>query len=191
MLMNNTLYLFVGQSGSGKSTMVNQLELQYGYTSVQSYTTRHRRYEGETGHIFVTDDEFNRLTDMVAYTDYNGFRYCATAQQLDESNLYVIDIPGVEYLLEKYNNKKRPITILYFDTNTKKRVLRMIDRGDNDAKIVSRLLVDGSDDWYEQLKRIYTKYNKIYNNLNIYKINANKNTQLVLDQVENIMFPFQ
>lgn len=189
--MNDTLYLITGQSGSGKSTIANQLELTYGCKSVQSYTTRPKRYEGEKGHTFITDKELDKLTDIVAYTNYNGFRYCATAQQLDESNLYVIDIPGVEYLLEKYNNKERPITILYFDTNTKTRVLRMIDRGDSDAKIVSRLLEDGSDDWYEQLKKIYTKYNKIYNNLNIYEINANKNTQLVLEQVENIMFPFQ
>lgn len=189
--MNNTLYLFVGQSGSGKSTMVNQLELQYDYKSVQSYTTRPQRYEGETGHIFVTDEEFNRLTDMIAYTDYNDFRYCATAQQLDEANVYIIDIPGVEYLLEKYSNKERPIVILYFDANTKTRVLRMIDRGDSDSKIVSRLLEDGDDDWFEQLERLCRIYSSKFDSLDVYKINANKNKKLAWKQVEDYIFPFK
>lgn len=188
--MNNTLYLLVGQSGSGKTTMAEQMEFAYGYKSVQSYTTRPQRYEGETSHIFVTDEEFNRLTDMVAYTDYNDFRYCATAEQLDKSDVYVIDVPGVEYLLEKYNNAGRNIVVLYFDSNTKTRVLRMIDRGDSDANIVSRLLEDGDDDWYDQLLSLCNKYGKKFNKLDVYKINANKNKKLVWEQVEDLIFPF-
>ena len=188
--MNNTLYLFVGQSGSGKTTITNQLEWMYNYKGVQSYTTRPQRYEGETGHRFVTDEEFNRLTDIVAYTDYNDFRYCATAQQLDEANMYVIDIPGVEYLLEKYSNTERRIVILYFDSNTQTRVLRMIDRGDSDANIVSRLLQDGEDNWFKQLEGLCNKYSNKFNNLDVYKINANKNAKLVLEQVEDYIFPF-
>lgn len=188
--MNNRLYLFVGPSGSGKTTMADQLELMYDYKSVQSYTTRSQRYAGETGHIFVTDEEFNELTDMVAYTDYNNFRYCATAEQLDECDVYVVDVPGVEYLLEKYNNTDRNIMIFYFDANTKTRVLRMIDRGDSDASIVARLLEDGDDDWYYQLLKLCDKYSSKFKLLDIHKINANKNKKLVWEQVENLMFPF-
>ena len=188
--MNNTLYLFVGQSGSGKTTITNQLEFMYNYKGVRSYTTRPQRYDGEVGHVFVSDEEFNNLTDIVAYTDYNSFRYCATAQQLDKANMYVIDVPGVEYLLEKYNNKERRIVIFYFDTNTRTRVLRMLDRGDSDANIVSRLLQDGEDNWFEQLEGLCNKYSVKFNNLDVYKINANKNAKLVLEQVEDYIFPF-
>lgn len=188
--MNNTLYLLVGQSGSGKTTMADQLELAYGYKSVQSYTTRPRRYDNETGHIFLSDEEFNRLTDIVAYTDYNGFRYCTTAEQLDKSKVYVIDVPGVEYLLEKYNNINRPIVVLYFDTNTKTRVLRMIDRGDSDANIVARMLEDGEDNWYDQLLSVCHRYDNKFKWLDVHKINANKNKKLVWEQVEDYIFPF-
>lgn len=188
--MNNTLYLLVGQSGSGKTTMADQMELAYGYKAVQSYTTRPRRYDNETGHIFLSDEEFNKLTDIVAYTDYNGFRYCTTAEQLDKSKVYVIDVPGVEYLLEKYNNINRPIVVLYFDTNTKTRVLRMIDRGDSDANIVARLLEDGEDNWYDQLLSVCHRYDNKFKWLDVHKINANKNKKLVWEQVEDFIFPF-
>ena len=73
--MNKPLFLFVGKSASGKTTIANLLEEKYLFNQVQSYTTRKPRYEGETGHIFVTEDEFNALEDIVSYTFYNGNQY--------------------------------------------------------------------------------------------------------------------
>ena len=56
--MRKPLFLFVGRSSSGKTTIANILEERYGYKQVQSYTTRPPRYEGEVGHIFVNENEF-------------------------------------------------------------------------------------------------------------------------------------
>ena len=64
------IFLIVGASGSGKTTIVEQLEQRYGLTSIQSYTTRAARYVGEKGHIFVSDEEFDKLTDLIAYTEF-------------------------------------------------------------------------------------------------------------------------
>ena len=44
--MNNPLFLFVGRSASGKTTIANILEEKYGHKQVQSYCTRPPRYEG-------------------------------------------------------------------------------------------------------------------------------------------------
>ena len=112
--MTKPLYLFVGPSGSGKTTIVEELENRRGYKSIQSYTTRPQRYDNEYGHIFINDTDFDKLKNIVAYTEYNGFRYCATEELLDESDLYVVDCDGVETLLEKYSNKNRTICIFYF-----------------------------------------------------------------------------
>ena len=101
--MNKPLFLFVGKSASGKTTAANFLEEKYDHIQVQSYTTRPPRYEGETGHIFVTDNEFDGLGELAAYTEYNGNRYGTTVEQLNKCTIYVIDVPGVETLLEKYN----------------------------------------------------------------------------------------
>ena len=54
--MGNCIFLIVGCSGSGKTTITEQLEQKYGLKAIQSYTTRQPRYDGETGHIFVSDE---------------------------------------------------------------------------------------------------------------------------------------
>ena len=41
--MYKNLYLIVGASGSGKTTVANALEEKYGYKQLQSYTTRPMR----------------------------------------------------------------------------------------------------------------------------------------------------
>lgn len=148
--MDNTLYLFVGKSASGKTTVANFLEKKHSIKQVNSYTTRPPRYEGEIGHIFVGDEEFDELGEMVAYTEYNGFRYGTTAEQLDQCQIYVVDVPGVKTLLERYKTN-RQIMILYFSTNICTRIHRMIDRGDCDTAIIARLLQDEKEDWRDQL----------------------------------------
>ena len=94
----NRILLLIGASGSGKSTVARYLCEQYGLRQIDSYTTRPPRYRGESGHIFITDEEFDQLQDFVGYTLYNGHRYGATAQQVEENDIYVIDPAGVEGL---------------------------------------------------------------------------------------------
>jgi guanylate kinase len=62
--MRKPLFLLVGRSASGKSTVANMLEEQHGYKQVSSYTTRPPRYEGEVGHIFVNENEFKNLSEL-------------------------------------------------------------------------------------------------------------------------------
>ena len=181
--MSNPLFLFVGKSASGKSTIANLIESKYCYKQVWSYTTRSKRYEDEKYHTFVSDKEFDNLGELAAYTEYNGFRYGTTIEQLNECNIYVIDVPGVETLLEKYQTE-RPIIIIYFDTTTYARINRMLDRHDSDMAIISRLLQDEKDDWYKQLNSLVWKYSNIVGkNVELYSINANSNIKQVLELV--------
>lgn len=177
--MAKPLFLFVGPSGSGKTTVANMIEEQYGYVQVQSYTTRPKRYEGETGHIFISKEEFDKLENLAAYTKYNGYEYCTTSAQLDECDIYVIDPPGVKTLLKRYNN--RPIRIVYFDSTVKNRIERMVDRGDSDTEIVGRLHNDEAYDWYEELQDIASYYT--HKQILVRKIDANTNEPKVLSQV--------
>lgn len=182
--MNEPLFLLIGKSASGKTTIANMLEQQIGYKQVSSYTTRKPRYHGEIGHVFVSDEEFDALGEMVAYTEYNGNRYGTTAEQLDQCRMYVVDVPGVETLLERYNTY-RPIIALYFDTTTYTRINRMLDRGDSDMMIISRLLQDEKDDWFKQLDYLVGRYSIISGrNVWLHKINANRDLQQVLDLVQ-------
>ena len=102
----NNIYLIVGCSGSGKTTIVNALEEKYGLRSIQSYTTRPKRSENETGHTFISDEEYDKLENIVACTEFCNYKYCATAEQIDENDLYVIDPTGVESLKSFYEGDK-------------------------------------------------------------------------------------
>jgi len=185
--MNKPLYLFVGRSASGKTTIADILEQKHGYKQVSSYTTRPPRYSGEVGHEFVTEDEFNNLKELVAYTEYNGFRYGTTSKQLNQCDIYVVDVPGVETLLEKYKTS-RQIVIIYFDTTVYTRINRMRCRGDSDTAIISRLLQDEKDDWLKQLDHLVWHYNRIvHKDVDLYSINANGSLAGVLEMVRYYM----
>lgn len=130
------IILLVGKSGSGKTTLADELQRMYGMTSIQSYTTRPKRSQDEIGHTFVTDEEFDELTDMVGYTDYGGYRYCATAQQVEDNDIYVIDVKGVEFFKNNYHGTKQPV-VCYIKCDENILTQRFINRGqtEEDAKI--------------------------------------------------------
>lgn len=183
--LDKPLFLFVGKSASGKTTIADLMEQKYGYKQVYSYTTRPPRYEGEIGHIFVTPENFNYLGKLAAYTLYNGFKYGTTFKQLEECSTYVIDVPGVETLLERWEDNDRPIYIFYFDAAVSTRIDRMVDRGSSDMEIIKRLYNDDTtEDWYRNLDKLVWHYkNNERMNIELYKIDANENIENVLEQV--------
>ena len=181
--MNKPLFLFCGRSASGKTTIANILEEKYGYKQVESYTTRPQRYDGERGHIFITKEEFDGLGELAAYTFYNNNHYGTTFEQLNQCDIYVIDIPGLESLLKKIPDN-RPICVFYFDASVYNRILRMIDRNDSDGMIISRLLEDEKEDWFKELDSLVWHYNNIIGkSIDLYNINANNDPGSVVDLV--------
>lgn len=186
--MNEPLFLFVGKSSSGKTTVAQKLEERYGMKQVFSYTTREPRYEGECGHIFISEKEFNQLGELAAYTLYNGYRYGTTFEQLNQCDIYVVDPYGVDTLLKKCKNYNRKICVIYFDTSVYNRIQRMLGRGDSDMQIVSRLLQDEKYDWYDQLSKIVWHHANNENiNVSLFNINANGALSDVLSKVVNHM----
>lgn len=135
------IYCIIGPSGCGKTTLVEALEKKYEFNVIPSYTTRPPRYEGETGHIFVTPEEFKALGEMCAYTKFDGYEYGVTPELLEQNDLYVIEPSGVEFLREKYKGSKG-VKVIGITAPTDVLVERMQQRGDSDEKIVKRLVND-------------------------------------------------
>lgn len=94
-----TVFLIVGESASGKDSFVNEICKELGYKQLTSYATRPKREgEGNT-HIFIFPEEVNQYTDsMIAYTKIGEYEYFATVKQLYDSDFYVIDPNGVDYM---------------------------------------------------------------------------------------------
>lgn len=156
--MGNCIFLIVACSGSGKTTITEQLEQKYGLKSIQSYTTRKPRYDGESGHTFVSDEEFDELTDMVAYTEFAGNRYCATAEQVENNDLYIIDPKGVDFFMKAYKGSKTP-KIIFISSNLTTRYERMVGRAETKGKshqeaIESSLtrIVNDAEEFYDYIQ---------------------------------------
>ena len=128
----NNIFLIVGCSGSGKTTITEQLEQKYGLKSIQSYTTRPKRYEDESGHTFVSDEEFDELTDMVGYTEFAGNRYCATTEQVENNDLYIIDPKGVDFFMKSYKGSKTP-KVIFISSDMTTRYERMKSRAEENG----------------------------------------------------------
>lgn len=141
---NNFLVALCGKSGSGKTTVASYLAEHMGWKSIESYTTRPPRESDEKGHIFITDEEFDRIRDdeMIAYTEFDGHRYCATIGQVEEAQIYVIDPAGIQELAERYHGGKRVITV-FIDADDGILMERMLQRGDSAEKAKKRAENDG------------------------------------------------
>ena len=130
---NETMFLIVGESGSGKTTIVKELESRYGLKTINSYTTRPRRTQNEDGHIFITPEEFyfpsnqKYFNNIVAYTEFNGHKYFATSDQVDECDTYVIDVEGIKNIKRLYSGKKQ-IKVIYISVTEDERFKRMTER---------------------------------------------------------------
>ncbi len=137
------IILIVGPSGSGKTAIAQELCKKYGWKEIQSYTERPRRYPDESGHIFITPAEFDAIPteEYVAYTEYNSYRYCATQQQVEECDVYVVDSAGVEYFWQNYKGSKVPLVLHPFVTPQTARE-RMLAQGRSPESVEERIRYD-------------------------------------------------
>lgn len=144
----HNIYLLVGESGAGKTTVAEALCSKYGWTQVQSYTNRPPRSDDEVGHCFISKKVFPSWTeiervfnDIVARTDYNGNCYFCTAEQIEDCDLYVIDPAGIDYMKSHYSGDKG-VRVIYIYASPEQRLTRMISRGDKPEDAAMRLDVD-------------------------------------------------
>lgn len=140
-LVNGHVFLIMGPSGSGKTTIAKDLRDRLGFKMLDSYTTRPPRHEGEQGHIFVSNKEFDTLCDLVGYTVYDRYRYGATATQIENNDIYVIDPDGYKFFKAHYKGCK-DARVIGIWTGEEQRKVRMQQRGDRQPDILRRLRGD-------------------------------------------------
>lgn len=138
-----TLITVAGRVSAGKSEIAKRVAKEMGLNIVQSYTTRKPRPEElknglkNSDHIFISDEEFDKLTDIAAKTEINGVRYCTTMDILDKSDIYVIDPQGIEDLKRTVGDKLH-IVQFYIYTYEDIRCQRYVNRGESEDAFNAR-----------------------------------------------------
>lgn len=150
----HVLLLIVGRTACGKDSLVNKLCERTGLTAITSYTTRPRREnEGDT-HIFVTEDEYNRMKSegiVAAYTNISGYHYWTTINQLYENDVYIIDYKGIQTLRELNLTDIRFVTV-FINTPDAIREERALNKRKDDKFVFRKRSLDEAAQFREMLK---------------------------------------
>lgn len=96
------LITITGPSGAGKDTVARMLSEMTGHKVLCSYTTRPKRIDEIDGveHHFVEKCDVSH-DKMLAYTQYGGYEYWTTIDQVTDKAIYVIDEDGLKALCKK------------------------------------------------------------------------------------------
>lgn len=131
-----TIFCIVGESSSGKDTLVRYTLKEFGipFKTVISYTDREMR-ENETNgveHHFVSKDTMVDLLknmEIAAYTKIGDTSYCTLLSDLEESDICIIDPNGLNGLKIKYRDRFNFVTV-YIDCPYNERKKRLENRSD-------------------------------------------------------------
>jgi guanylate kinase len=128
----HTVFLIVGQTASGKDSLVNAMCNEFkvfkkdilgniateNYKKLTSYTTRPRRINEGNTYTFISKSEVEPYrNDMVAYTQIGEYEYFATKEQLRNCDFYIIDYQGIEYLRTKQLDDEFRFVTIYINTS--------------------------------------------------------------------------
>jgi guanylate kinase len=148
--MNNNehvVMLFVGRTGSGKSSLIKKLCEKTGLRELASYTTRAKRSEADNDHIFVTAEQYLQAKEngeIAIDGEIAGNYYYATIEQLYNTDLYTINPEALDRLLA-LNLPDIRFVVVYISCPDKIREQRIIKRGDDKHKYRTRDFAERSE----------------------------------------------
>lgn len=152
--MRKKIFLVCGRSCVGKSSIVKKVCSDLGLRQVRSYTTRPMRQgeEEESDHIFITDDDIKLYADdIAAYTKINGYHYFTTRKVLRDSDFYVVDPNGIEFLKEGCWDEFK-FVVIYVRASRLITELRAQCRGDADVFIKRCVSEQSQFDLFESIE---------------------------------------
>lgn len=127
------IIVLLGASGSGKSTIENEISTRFSYKKIVSYTTRRPR-AGEVldkDYHFITNQKFEKMLNeglFAEYDEYSQKRFYGTAKSdYQDGNKIVVLTPNGLRQLKKNCPDEKIFTVLV-EASLGTRVKRYIDR---------------------------------------------------------------
>lgn len=155
----HVLVCIMGESASGKDSLISELCKRNNLNQLISYTTRPiRDNEGQT-HIFVDEDVYRQMRqdgEIAAYTLINNHHYWSTVEQLYDSDFYAIDPIGVKSL-KTLNLPNLRIVTIYINVPEDVRKERAKKRGD-DMTIYRNRCLDEREQFRNMKKNMDVDY---------------------------------
>lgn len=124
----------------------------------------------------MQEEDFEQYkNDICAYTEFDGHKYWTTYEQIDESDLYIVDPAGVESLMLYAQNSEQPFKkvflVMRLDVSKRTCKKRMLERGDTKENVKRRLRHDK-----EAFKRLSEEH----------VIDAEKSVEIVMRRIYDL-----
>lgn len=141
--MKNHIYILVGGSGSGKTSIVRKIQELCDVEEFVSCTTREMRpgeKEGET-YYYLDKEAFDKI-DKIQYSYYAGNHYCLSKQEVEnklskgKNILFIANREGALAIKKAYPNKT---FIIYLRMDESTMFSRLSQRGDTIENIEKRI----------------------------------------------------
>lgn len=143
------MIILIGESGSGKTTILNKL-VELGYEKAINHTTRKPRENEENTkeYKFLSKEEFNKMWDngeLLQRAEFNGEYYGISTSSLKENGvcISIVDsVADIKRRAKELNMENAKITTIYVYVNEQERIRRMEARGDSIDSIQTRITID-------------------------------------------------
>lgn len=143
------MIILIGESGSGKTTILNKL-VERGYEKAINHTTRApRENELESGEYkFLSKDEFENMWnkgELLQRAEFNNQYYGISTSSLKDNVVCISIVDSVKDIknrAKELNLDNVDIKTIYVDVPEAERVRRMKARGDSEESIQTRLVID-------------------------------------------------
>lgn len=168
LLFKNDLTLIIGRSGTGKSTLEEKLCNDYNLKSIKSYSTRPKRSPNEDSHIFIKPSDVDNYPNKIATTTINGNFYFATKEQLDESQLYVIDPIGLYELSNNFPDLTFNLIYLKLPKYKHQQYLKNRRQNSNETPELQAQRLESENQQFDEFEE-KIKNNSLPKNINLIK----------------------
>lgn len=180
--------ILIGDSGSGKSTIENELSAHHGFKKIISCTTRKPR-EGEVNgkdYWFISNDEFEEMIDfgiMAEYEKYSQDRFYGTLREdycLDGNNVVVLTPNGYRQLKKNIPDLNNAI-VIYVETSLGNRIIRYIKRCG-----VDKFNFDDKNEICSRVERDFGMFMGIKNEVD-FVVDGNKSIEEIVNNIKTFV----